>query len=163
MQSCRAVSQKGKDGIKKSLPDYLTDEWSRPPIPWTTALVLFYPTRHRKLPKSKPDLTIPIDHLSRLKRLWYFSSTVNSFFKRACAAIRWGYMSDFGRTLRLLPYFKCANSEGSGETARMRRLAWAFASRLCDKYHNLMSWLILKFTLTKKKVWWSFITLNLKN
>ena len=37
----------------------------------------------------------------------------------------------------------CANSEGSGETARMRRLAWAFAGRLCDKYHNLMSWLIL--------------------
>ena len=36
----------------------------------------------------------------------------------------------------------CANSEGSGETARMRRLAWAFAGRLCDKYHNLMRWLI---------------------
>ena len=44
----------------------------------------------------------------------------------------------------------CANSEGSGETAQMRRwgsgetaqmrrLAWAFAGRLCDKYHNLMS------------------------
>ena len=33
----------------------------------------------------------------------------------------------------------CANSEGSGETARMRRLAWAFAGRLCDKYHNLMN------------------------
>ena len=31
----------------------------------------------------------------------------------------------------------CANSEGSGETARMRRLAWAFAGRLYDKYHNL--------------------------
>ena len=29
----------------------------------------------------------------------------------------------FGRTLRLLPYFMCANSEGSGETAQMRRLA----------------------------------------
>ena len=29
----------------------------------------------------------------------------------------------FGQTLRLLPYFVCANSEGSGETARMRRLA----------------------------------------
>ena len=28
-----------------------------------------------------------------------------------------------GRTLRLLPYFMCANSEGSDETARMRRLA----------------------------------------
>ena len=40
------------------------------------------------------------------------------------------------------PYFMCANSECSGETARMRRLAWAFAGRLCDKYHNLMRWLI---------------------
>ena len=29
----------------------------------------------------------------------------------------------FGRTLRLLPYFMCANSEGSGETARIHRLA----------------------------------------
>ena len=48
----------------------------------------------------------------------------------------------FGRTLRLLPYFMWSNSEGSGETARMRRLAWAFAVRLCDKYHNLMSWLV---------------------
>ena len=35
----------------------------------------------------------------------------------------------------------CANSEVSGETARMRRIAWAFAGRLCDKCHNLMSWL----------------------
>ena len=41
----------------------------------------------------------------------------------------------------LFQYFMCANSEGSGETARMRRLAWAFAGRLCDKYHNLISWL----------------------
>ena len=47
----------------------------------------------------------------------------------------------FCRTLRLLPYFMCANSEGSGESVRMRRLASAFAGRLCDKYHNLMSWL----------------------
>ena len=43
----------------------------------------------------------------------------------------------FGRTLRLLPYFMCANSEGSGEGS----LALAFDGRLCDKYHNLMSWL----------------------
>ena len=27
-----------------------------------------------------------------------------------------------------------ASSEGSGETARMRRLAWTFASRIGDKY-----------------------------
>ena len=31
----------------------------------------------------------------------------------------------------------CAISEGSGETARD-------AGRVCDKYHNLMSWLISK-------------------
>ena len=36
----------------------------------------------------------------------------------------------------------CANSEGSGETAWMRRHARAFAGRLFGKYHNLMSWLI---------------------
>ena len=34
-------------------------------------------------------------HLSHLMRLRYFSSSVNSFFKCACAAIRWGLMSDF--------------------------------------------------------------------
>ena len=36
----------------------------------------------------------------------------------------------FGRTLRLLPYVMCANSEGSGETGC-----------LYDKYHNPMSWI----------------------
>ena len=33
-----------------------------------------------------------------------------------------------------------ANSESSGETARM--LAGVFAGRLCDKYYNPMRWLI---------------------
>ena len=28
--------------------------------------------------------------MSHVMRLWYFSSSVNSFFKRACAAIQWG-------------------------------------------------------------------------
>ena len=54
----------------------------------------------------------------------------------------------FGRTLRLLPYVICANSEGSGETARMQRLAWSFPGRLCDKYHNLMSWLVSSVATT---------------
>ena len=73
--------------------------------------------------------------------IWYFSFSVNSFFKHICAAISGARCLIFGRILRLLPYFMCANSDGSGETARMRRLAWAFTGRLCDKYHNLMSWL----------------------
>ena len=59
-----------------------------------------------------------------------------------CVCVWGGQISYFWSTLRPLSYFMCANSEGSGETARMRRLAWAFAGRLCYKYHNLMSWLI---------------------
>ena len=37
----------------------------------------------------------------------------------------------------------CANSEGSGETARdaMARLSHRWDSRLCDKYQNLLTWL----------------------
>ena len=48
----------------------------------------------------------------------------------------------FGLTLCLFPYSMCANSEGFGETTQMRRVTWAFPGCLCDKYHNLMSWLI---------------------
>ena len=48
----------------------------------------------------------------------------------------------FGRTVCLLPYFICANSESSGKTARIRRLTWAFAGHICDRYHNPMSLLI---------------------
>ena len=67
------------------------------------------------------------ENMSLLMRLWYFLSFVNAFFKRACAFNQWGYMI-FGRALRLLPYFMCANREGSGETARMHRPTWAFAA-----------------------------------
>ena len=80
-------------------------------------------------------------------RLWHFLSSVNSFFLHTCAAIQ-SFIGArcliFGRTFCLLPYLMWANSEGSCETARMRRLA--FAGRLCDKYHYLMSWLILLST-----------------
>ena len=81
--------------------------------------------------------------MSQLMRLWHLSPSVYSIFKHACTAIQWDYTSDFWSDplLCLLPYFMCANSEGSGETARMQSLAWAFAVRLCDSYHNLMSWL----------------------
>ena len=39
----------------------------------------------------------------------------------------------------------CANSEGSGETAQMHRLTWAFPGCLCDKYHNLINWFKCSF------------------
>ena len=41
----------------------------------------------------------------------------------------------------------CVNSKGSGQTVQIRRLAWAFAGRLYDKHHNLMSWLISWYVL----------------
>ena len=58
---------------------------------------------------------------------------------RKCT-IQWWLI--FGQTLRLLSYFICVNSEGSGETALMPRLTSAFAGHLCDKYHDLMGLLI---------------------
>ena len=70
-------------------------------------------------------------------RLLYFSSSVNSFFKHAAQPSSVARCLIFGQSLRLLPYFMCANSKGSGETAQMRRPAWAFAGHLCDKYHGL--------------------------
>ena len=36
-----------------------------------------------------------------------------------------------------------ASSEGSGETARMRRLAWTFAARIGYKYQIRLTWQIL--------------------
>ena len=39
-------------------------------------------------------------------------------------------------------YTSCVRTVKALSTARMRRLACAFAGRLFDKYHNLMSWLI---------------------
>ena len=48
----------------------------------------------------------------------------------------------FGRSLRLLPYFMCANSEGSGEDAQSSlSLRW---SPMWNEYHNFMSWLIFR-------------------
>ena len=37
-----------------------------------------------------------------------------------------------------------ASSKSSGETARMRRLAWTFAARIGDKYQIRLTWPILK-------------------
>ena len=72
-------------------------------------------------------------------RLWHFSSSVNSFFKCACAAIQWGL--DVWCLVGPFVYFHTSCVRTAKALARLRSLAWAFAGRLCDKYHNLMSWL----------------------
>ena len=43
-----------------------------------------------------------------------------------------------------------ASSEGSGETARMRRLAWTFAARIGDKYQIRLTRPIWLFRCSKK-------------
>ena len=99
------------------------------------------------------------DSLSSLMRLWYFSFSVNSFFKRACAATQWGYSvaSDF---------WSDPSSTSLLHVCEQRRLwrrlrgcaGWpeSFTVRLCDKYHNLMSWLINFLQFCKCSVFFSF-------
>ena len=63
----------------------------------------------------------------------------------------------------------CANSEGSGQTVQMRRLAWAFVGHLCDKYLELifmhkfwpMDLLLAKYVRTILILFWSGNTLSL--
>ena len=45
-------------------------------------------------------------------------------------------------SVRSFVYFYSLCVRTAKALARMRSLAWAFAVHLCDKYHNLMSWLI---------------------
>ena len=45
-------------------------------------------------------------------------------------------------SVRSFGYFYTLCVRTAKALVRLRRLAWAFAVRLCDKYHNLMCWLI---------------------
>ena len=65
------------------------------------------------------------------QRLWHLLSSVNSFFKRACAAIQWGIV-----IWVLVGPFVCSHTS-CVRTAKAS--GWAFAGRLCDKYHKLMN------------------------
>ena len=81
--------------------------------------------------------------MSHLMRLWYFPSSVNSLLNAHARPSSGARCLIFG----LLPHFMCANSEGSGETARDAQacLSHRWDSRLCDKYQNLCwswSWII---------------------
>ena len=66
----------------------------------------------------------------------YFAVTKRS---NARAAIQWG----FGLKFPLVLYIVWVNSEGSGKTPQMHRLAWAFAVWLCDNYPFHLGWLKL--------------------
>ena len=57
--------------------------------------------------------------MSHVMRLRYFSSPQTHSSNALTPPSSGTRCPIFGRTLRLLPYFMCANSEGSGKTAQM--------------------------------------------
>ena len=52
-----------------------------------------------------------------------------------------------------LAYARRTTTNVSEQRRLWRRLAWAFAGRLCDKYHNLISWVNLFFLLRTLHLW----------
>ena len=62
-----------------------------------------------------------------------------SFFKHACVPVG----LDVSFLVGPFVYFhtSCVRTAKVLARLQMRRLAWAFAGRLCNKYHNLVSWL----------------------
>ena len=75
-----------------------------------------------------------MQYLSPAKRTGVFKHSVMINFNYACPAIQRGQRSGFLSEGPLDSLFVWASSGGSGETARMRRLAWTFAARIGDKY-----------------------------
>ena len=73
-------------------------------------------------------------NMSPVKRICVFEHSVMTNFNCACPAIQRGQGSGFCLKVPLDSLLVWAGSGGSGETARMRRLAWTFAARISDKY-----------------------------
>ena len=71
--------------------------------------------------------------LSPVKQMCVFEHSVMTNFNCSCPAIQRGQESGFLK-VPLGSLLVWASSGGSGETARMRRLAWTFAARKGDKY-----------------------------
>ena len=54
----------------------------------------------------------------------------------------WARGSKFDQSLQLYPYFVCGYRQGFDKTVWIRRLVRVFADGICDKYQNLMNWLM---------------------
>ena len=93
-----------------------------------------------------PNLVRWLNYMSPVKRICVFEHSIMTNFNCACPDIQRGQGSGFlseGSSDSLLVW---ASSEGSGETAQMRRLAWTFAARIGDKYQirlmgSILFWL----------------------
>ena len=76
----------------------------------------------------------PIHYLSPVKRICVFEHSVVTSFNCACQPFRGARDLAFCLKVPLDSLVVWASREGSGETARMRRLAWTFAAPISDKY-----------------------------
>ena len=72
--------------------------------------------------------------MSPVMRICVFEHSVMTNFNCACPAIQRVRDLAFCLKVPLDSLLVWASSEGSGETARMRRLAWTFDARIGDKY-----------------------------
>ena len=72
--------------------------------------------------------------MGRVKRICVFKHSVMTNFNFACPAIQRGQGSGFLSKVPLDSLLVWASSGGSGENARMRKLAWTFPARIGDKY-----------------------------
>ena len=92
----------------------------------------------------------------RLKTLWaasseFVSSSIPSWQTLTAHAQPFRGARDLAFCLKvpLDSLLVWASSEGSGETARMRRLAWTFAARIGDKYQIRLARPLLCFVVIK--------------
>ena len=78
-----------------------------------------------------------VSQMWRMKRICAFEDSVMTKFNYAFRGAR-----DLAFYLKvpLDSLLVWASSGGSGETARMRRLAWTFAARIDDKYQIHLTW-----------------------
>ena len=74
-----------------------------------------------------------------------FLSSVNSFLKRACVAIQWGYMSDFWSDSSSTSILHVCEQRRLWRDCADAQARLCLRCHLCDKYHNLMSWLNYQF------------------
>ena len=94
-----------------------------------------------ELSSSKLSCSVCKKQLSQLMSLWFFSSSVNSFFKRSCAAIHWGLTSDFWSDPSSTPILHVCEQRRLWRDCADAQARLSLCCRLCDKYNNLMSWL----------------------
>ena len=100
-------------------------------------------------------------HMSRVKRICVFEHSIMTNFNCACPAIQWGRGLAFYLKVPFDSLLVWASSEGSGETARMRRLAWTFAARIGYKYQiRLTRSICLPWLITIK---WHYFLLCILN